>query len=143
MPKFILKSLVNHANYVWSDGSKDSILKVTQKGEYIVTATVGACKATDSININYYNQGECDNHIVVYPNPFGDELYLQGFLKHSDELIIRIIDLNGRLIKSYLPVIQDGHFNMKFPTLNLSQGMYIIDIVSPSLNKRLKVVKIE
>ncbi len=137
----ILSSTMNHANYIWNNGSTDSVFNITQEGQYILTANVGACKSTDSIIVTYYKDGECDNHILAYPNPFAEELFLKGFLKNQNELTIKIIDLSGRLVASYQPTPQQGHFTLKIPSATFAAGMYIIDIISNDLNKRLKVVK--
>lgn len=81
-----LKSIINHANYEWNNGTTDSIIYVTKSGQYILKAKVGACSSTDTLAIDYYRHGECENHIWAYPNTFSSGFNLDGFLKKKTNL---------------------------------------------------------
>jgi gliding motility-associated-like protein len=47
-----LHTYVPGATFQWQDGSTDSILVITDPGEYSVTVTLGNCSRSDSITIN-------------------------------------------------------------------------------------------
>ena len=136
-----LKSIIGHANYEWNNGTTDSILYLTKSGQYILTAKVGTCSSTDTIAIDYYRHGECENHIWAYPNPFSSDLNLDGFLKKEDELIINIYDMNGKLVVSGQTIKEQGHFIIRIQSEGLSQGIYILSVASAELNRKIKIIK--
>ena len=48
----VLNPNINGGTYLWQDGSNSSTFTVTQAGEYYVTATLGGCSGTDSIQVS-------------------------------------------------------------------------------------------
>lgn len=61
----VLDATTSNATYLWQDNSTDSILYVTQIGNYWVEVTVNECTAIDYITINY----KCES-ILEIPNIF-------------------------------------------------------------------------
>lgn len=43
------------ATYLWSDGSTNPTLTITKSGKYWVTASIGLCSVTDTINVTIFN----------------------------------------------------------------------------------------
>jgi len=51
----ILKTNYSNANFLWSDGSKDSILEINKAGKYWLTVNDSSCTSYDTIEIRYKN----------------------------------------------------------------------------------------
>lgn len=56
--------------YAWSDGSSGSTLKINQHGTYMVTVYDANCKATDEVNVFYYEYPDVNlgNDTLICPN---------------------------------------------------------------------------
>ncbi len=71
--------------------------------------------------------------INIYPNPFDNSIYLDLFSENSHEIIIDMVDMNGRIIEYlYTGLIAEGvdhhfEFNTK---LELTPGSYMLRIRS-------------
>lgn len=75
----VLFATVAATNYLWQDGSTDSLFWALDSGEYWVSSTSGKCTKTDIFSVNMI---ECGASIISMPNVFtpnGDgvnEVYL-------------------------------------------------------------------
>ena len=87
---------------------------------------------TDSASLSI-NDDALDTRIVLYPNPSRN--FLNVKLSSPDKKIksIRIIDVNGRIIKDYRP---EHTSSLKLNTNNLENGVYLIQVTT-SENKVL------
>ena len=69
--------------------------------------------------------------LIVYPNPCKDKFYIKGNTGFINE--IKILDINGRIIKRFTPEIYDKQIS--FDIKGLNPGFYLIDISSREGNK--------
>ena len=96
---------------------------------------------TDSESLSI-DDDALDTRIVLYPNPSRN--FLNVKLSSPDKKIksIRIIDVNGRIIKDYRP---EHTSSLKLNTNNLENGVYLIQITTTDnkvlRNKRIVVAK--
>jgi PKD repeat protein len=67
--------------------------------------------------------------VVLYPNPADAEVALELSLATDADLQVRIVDLSGKEIQVYQIQGQSGANVILFDTSNLSQGMYMVEIV--------------
>ncbi len=63
----VLFATVDATNYLWQDGSTDSLFLALESGEYWVSSTAGKCSKTDVFSINMI---ECGESIISMPNVF-------------------------------------------------------------------------
>jgi gliding motility-associated-like protein len=77
------------ASYLWSNGSLDAHLEISEPGTYWVRVSQGACISMDSIHINYK---DCINFIPNVITPNGDEkndiFVIEGIKVENWSLII-------------------------------------------------------
>ncbi len=86
---------------------------------------------------------ENDNelNIMMKPNPVRDILSIQFNNKHNHALTISILDITGRLIKSFeLPRNEN---NLKFDTEFMEGGIYFIRIGDERISETRKIIKIK
>lgn len=70
-------------------------------------------------------------NIEVYPQPVNDVIYIRGFdVDFEDQLIIKIYDLNGRIIFS--DEYSASNNNISIPVFDLKAGVYTLHILSRS-----------
>lgn len=93
----LLKAKYLNANYLWSDGSKDSIFEVKKAGKYWLSVNDSSCISTDTIELRYkktptVNLGNdtilCDNAILLLKVPFHYQSYLWNDLSKGDSLLV-------------------------------------------------------
>ncbi len=77
----------------------------------------------------------------IFPNPVTDQSYVQFELKKDRELILQILDNQGRLVKSLLSGIQSfGKHTVLLAGLNLSPGIYYLQLQTRSATVTRKMV---
>lgn len=75
--------------------------------------------------------------VVAYPNPFVDNVTLLLNTKNAKDAQVEVHDINGKLMYSGKPPIEDNQMNFKLGTLNT--GMYILKL---TLDTKQSVIKI-
>ena len=99
-----ITSSENYDYYLWSDGSTESTLVVSETGTYSVTVTDAiGCQGEGSIYCEKYtgidNLIQGDGYkITYYPNPVSEKLIIQFDNKKSTDVIIEIISTNGQVL---------------------------------------------
>jgi gliding motility-associated-like protein len=63
----VLVATVAASNYLWQDGSTDSLFLAFESGEYFVTSTAGKCTKKDVFSVNMI---ACGASIISMPNVF-------------------------------------------------------------------------
>lgn len=65
----------------------------------------------------------------VYPNPTSDRIHLGGFLPEAASIQVQITDMNGRTVATFPPrMTPAGHFTLDYPTDNLPNGNYALQV---------------
>ena len=134
----LLAVLENFEEYLWNTGETSSFIEVTANGTYTVTTTDEfGCISMASVDVVITDIEETDQNLAieVYPNPFEEELIIEGkTLKGS---WLQLYDLQGRLVIS-------KQIKNKVETLDLkelSNGMYLLKVVAKEGFWSEKVVK--
>lgn len=81
----------------------------------------------------------------VYPNPFTHRLNIKFFTgSHDQTALLNIYDLTGRLLftKSVSDITEQGEISIENSEMKLVPGMYSIEIISGSMRKINKIIKI-
>jgi methionine-rich copper-binding protein CopC len=102
-----------------------------------ITSTSGARKANvDTAQI------PAKSSVKVRPNPFSDNLYVQVTLSKNENVLIRLTDLQGRIVYTSRASLSTGVNNLNITLKNnLPRGIYIIEVLAG--NKRLSQQKLE
>jgi uncharacterized delta-60 repeat protein len=89
----------------------------------------------------YTCQSDC---AVVYPNPISDHTTLEFVVKNQEQLTIRMFNMAGQLIRSY---VENARFDagrqqmdIEFPT-GLPAGVYVMSLTSAQGKTSVKIVK--
>jgi len=61
-----------------------------------------------------------------YPNPFNQSTAIRYVLPESKNVVLRVYDLNGRVVKTLVNTTQDaGAYTVDFNSAGLSSGKYL------------------
>ena len=78
--------------------------------------------------------------LELYPNPASDLVYCTINLPKANELLIKIVSLDGRLIKSFKQPATGNQMRLSISTADMTAGMYFIHIQSGAYLGREKLV---
>jgi hypothetical protein len=80
--------------------------------------------------------------LLVLSNPFSDQVRLEVNSPAAGELLLRLTDLEGRVIvRSQQSIQAGGNLLNLVPGTALSQGMYLLQVRSSTINQTIKLVK--
>jgi PKD repeat protein len=92
----------------------------------------------DNINLRVSEENFSADLISVFPNPFSSEISIAG-LVDGEETTIRIHSVKGDVV--YENVFEAFSGTIVLPTDYFADGMYVIEITSPSKTNKLKLIK--
>ncbi|MCX7837069.1 MAG: T9SS type A sorting domain-containing protein [candidate division WOR-3 bacterium] len=75
----------------------------------------------------------------IYPLFVKNSLLLEFFLEKEDNIKLELIDITGKIVKSIINKYQPGSHRIKFPTQNISSGIYFLKVIT---NKKNFITKI-
>jgi hypothetical protein len=128
---YILNAGSGQASYLWSDGSTNSTLTVTEDGVYSVTVTgTNGCVTTRNVGINVglfvSDLAAKEMKVTIYPVPATDFVTIEAEFEHPGEFILEIIDAQDRIID--IREITDQSYKENLYIGNYSPGIYFIRI---------------
>lgn len=112
-------------------------------GDVVATYFIGALNCYDSLstgspmiwNANYAND-------IVYPNPFTNETKIKFTLNKTDEVALKVYEMNGRLVRALINNNQmtEGEYQVVWDGKNsggidLPNGTYIYKLSGSSINE--------
>ena len=128
------------ATYQWTSdngfSSTQPKVKLYDTGTYTVTVTTkDGCKKTENLKVT---KG-IENGIVLYPNPTkaGEDFNIRIRLSQSEDADIKMYDMSGKLISSKQ---LKGKSSYDVKDRLLSQGSYIITVVTATQQKTFKLI---
>lgn len=81
------------------------------------------------------------NAVTLYPNPTGDATTITMNLDRAQEMVISVIDLQGKLV---MPAVHknfgSGLQRYVLNTTDLKDGLYFVQVASPTQTTRIKTV---
>lgn len=107
----------------------------SQNGTYAVSVNLNGCVDTSictSINTVGWNELNYTNEISFFPNPAND--FIQIELKEPS--VIRIINISGQILQE----IAVSNLNFILDVSLLPDGVYILEMASPSFNSINKII---
>jgi hypothetical protein len=80
---------------------------------------------------------------TVWPNPFNDKIFVNIPAENKLDVVIKLFDGKGALVKKQNAIVQAGVNQLTILTGELSHGMYTLSIetVEGSLHKSVKLIK--
>jgi hypothetical protein len=120
------------SSYLWSTADTTQTISVSTNGTYIVTVTntVG-CTNSDTIQVTFTSGiKDPDNTfgVSIYPNPNNGNMYLDINNMDQEKVVIEIIDLTGKIIRSQVNNISNHGIHILLPLSDLNNGVYILRI---------------
>jgi uncharacterized repeat protein (TIGR01451 family) len=72
----------------------------------------------------------------IIPNPVTDNVTLQVNTPQLDNVVVRILDLNGKLVSSQYKVLNSGNQNIPFNMAGYGKGIYIVEVLSTKYGQK-------
>ena len=92
-------------------------------------------------NLSIANESEGLKHETqVFPNPFGDQIKIEGTILFSQTITIQLRDLTGNTIWTSSEEIDKGAWSHNIPTDNLTEGIYILTIRGQEDQESFKLI---
>ena len=110
--------------------SKDGVLKHVATADVTIAATF-ASTSSDPTDV----QDALLARVVVYPNPFVDEVHIKG-LDAAEQL--RVIDATGAVVRTF-PLVGMSELTLRLG--DLPSGVYMLVVDSPSHRKTIRLVR--
>lgn len=123
LDSLILDPEINGKTYLWSDGSNDSTLLITESGLYWLEVSDSTCFASDSVNIIIYGK----DPVVEIPNVFTpnqdgiNDFFEAGSLQLEDYSIIIYNRWGTKIFSSNNPT---DYWDGKFENQDSPEGTY-------------------
>ena len=110
----------------------------TESNPYVADIQIG------TLNISDNNLPEDFGLIKNYPNPFNPNTTIEYYLGESGMVTMSVYDVNGRLIDSIVNTYQEsGNHSIMWQPVNLSSGVYYINLVQGINVDKMKVMYIK
>jgi hypothetical protein len=81
------------------------------------------------------------SNITLYPNPFTENLNISFNANNNEKIEIRLYDITGKLILNENYSISTGNNSINLNTINLSGGVYVINIQNSGVLQSFKLIK--
>jgi hypothetical protein len=112
--------------YDTQSGDADDVIAATKIGGGNIEVNNSGFGIRDAIEDLISHFGE--ESTSVYPNPFTDLLNIQFNSSSSQDVVIQLMDLTGKVIASNVyPVSDDGYYSLDIPE-NAHKGIYILTV---------------
>ena len=78
----------------------------------------------------------------IFPNPVQEsqDLYVRLDMDQTTDVSINLLNINGAMIETQQTTLIAGENNRTFSTAGLSQGVYLVEVVSPTGKETKRVV---
>lgn len=123
----------NAASYLWDFGDGETSIEenpthqYTQSGTYEVSLTTynETCQEKIEKQITFYlsTREENINKLLIYPNPFGNKIYLKGKIKINE---VKLYNAVGQRMD--LEIIETNNSYYQIDTSVLKTGIYFLEV---------------
>ena len=86
------------------------------------------------------NNGVSSSSVVVYPNPFNEQLNLRITHPFEEQAQIDLYDLSGHIVLSETILLHSGEQTIALPTSNLTSGFYILRMINGEQTSYRKII---
>ncbi|NVO08918.1 MAG: T9SS type A sorting domain-containing protein [Bacteroidales bacterium] len=141
---YVLTSGISGVTYLWSTGSTNPSITVSNYGKYTLTVTgiTTSCTAKDSVVIHWPVGVETipgtNAKVTIFPNPVNDELNITIETDKTETFTIDFINPQGQIVKN-LKTDNISYFKEKININNYYPGIYFVKV---SNNKGSAVFKV-
>ena len=127
-------------------------IELTEPGLYPVFFTsMNGCDSIEALNltvldiVNVIEQESNTLDIQAFPNPFDDQLTVSFNLNTKEEITIRILDLQGKLVSTLYQnkTFIEGKHELFWMTDHLAPGVYLVELIAERASATTKMVKVE
>lgn len=137
-------------SFLWNDGSTSEDRSGLKSGAYtVMISDQSGCAVTASFNITQPEQFSNSNastlnrftsQIDVFPNPSEGVLNIHFTGTGANSFLIRITDVNGRLISEKQFGKFNGQLNEKVDLTTQLKGVYMVEVITERESYNTKVV---
>ena len=109
----------------------------------VFTAEIEDCPTSKAVPETVLMEMEEELTLSAYPNPFGNELFINYELPETAKAQLNLYDITGRQIKTLLPDGEQpaGSYKISFTPCNLPSGFYLCVLHANGQRKVIKVVR--
>ena len=93
-------------------------------------------------DISSYGDLESQNTATVYPNPFSDRIHISGLSPEINQVVVKIIDLNGQVAWKSDKAVSGGAFSIRSDLSELPGGFYLLKIETAGQSFIRKLIKL-
>jgi hypothetical protein len=76
----------------------------------------------------------------LYPNPVQDKLTVAFTLPTKQQVIVQLVSLDGRIVKTLENTVISGTYLQTFTTEDVAQGIYLLKVNSNNFNQTKKIL---
>lgn len=136
-----------YATFAWSAGGASANINVSPvvTSSYNVTSTMLGCPATATVTVTVVPPVGVEAFdeayaLKVFPNPASDILFVNMDQLEGQDIVLNLMDVNGRVVASQVYQNQQGALNSSFELANLSNGTYMLNITDGQQSNSYRVV---
>lgn len=136
-----------YATFAWSAGGASANINVSPvvTSSYNVTSTMLGCPATATVTVTVVPPVGVEAFdeayaLKVFPNPASDILFVNMDQLQGQDIVLNLMDVNGRVVASQVYQNQQGALNSSFELANLSNGTYMLNITDGQQSNSYRVV---
>lgn len=84
-----------------------------------------------------------DESMLAFPNPFSENLHIVINSDNERKARISLTDMSGKKVIDIQEMLNEGSNDLVINTLHLNSGLYLLNVISGSINRVVQVVKIK
>lgn len=84
--------------------------------------------------------GKAINMMIISPNPSDNNVNIELYLIEKGNTLLRVYSVGGQLYDEFDLSNQTGNINLKLNTAKYSNGLYFIQLQTPTIIKREKLM---
>ncbi|MDX9942424.1 MAG: T9SS type A sorting domain-containing protein [Bacteroidales bacterium] len=130
-------------SYAWNTGATTPFLANIPRGTYtVIIRDENDCSEIQSYNLSPAGVEEItDLPLSLYPNPAGDQVWLQAQGNLGEKVEVLLFDLNGRMIRQVYSGPMYAGDRVQMDLSGIAQGMYLLNLRGTNVNSMLKLLK--
>lgn len=130
-------------SYAWNTGATTPNLDNLPIGTYTVTIfDENNCSVVKTYVLSPAGlEDQADVPLSLYPNPAGDQVWLQPGGQLGEKVEILLYDLNGRMIREVFNGPLYAGERVQMDLSGISQGLYFLNVRGTNVNSMLKLLK--